>query len=347
MNKFILGVTEFFVVLSILFSTFSIGYVAYVFFTRQVYFSDIYSNTCVIIQDVLNQQKKEAVEANASVEKQPADESSELGYDYIDEQVEHLTRLQELEKNSMTMDLIVFIYGLLSSAFVGVGAYYIKKMKEESNKIQNLYNAASKNLDTSQKNFEKARNKLSTAKKTYSKAQKRINDAEAKIELTEKNISDIKDELEAQKETAKVTMDAITNDCELKQKAIDDFHINIQNVHKKIPYYDALQTANLVLTICFQCEKLNSSNIVEKSILANMLPRFNDTIKFLIASVKNIEKESNNETDVLLFVLNEIKKSIERCSKINNVFFSEKYVQKVKEEIKQCSNTILASQKAN
>lgn len=356
MSKIISRLIEFCVVLSILFSTFSIGYVAYVFYTNQIYFSEIYSNTCVLIQEVLKEQKQDTISTNTSVKKQPVNETdSEL----IDEQVEHLTRLQELEENTMTMDLLVFIYGFLSSVFVSVGAYYIKKMKEESNRIQELYNTACTNSNIAQSNFNTAKtilvsaqsnlknasNKLTTAKRTYSNAQKKINDTEAKIKLTEENVLEIKDELENQKnsfETTKNMMEGIINDCEIKQKTIDDFHISIQNIHKKIPYYDALQTANLVLSICFQCEKLDCNNVTEKTILANMLPRLNDTIKFLLVSVNNIEKGQTNDSDVLKFVLNEIQKSIERCGKLNKVYFSVKYVQKVKKEIKECSDIISA-----
>lgn len=350
MKKFISRLIEFFVILSILFSTFSIGYVSYVFYTKQIYFSEIYSNTCILIQDILNQEKEDAMSANSTEEEQIVNNAPKIDSAFIDEQVEHLTRLQELEENTMTMDLLVFIYGFLSSVFISVGAYYIKKMKEESKKIQELYSTASTNLNTAQSKLDSAKNKLgnaknklSTAKKTYSEAQKKINDTEAKIEHTEKNISEIKNELENQKdsfEKTKVKMEEIINDCNNKQKDIDYFHLNIQNMHKKIPYYDALQTANLVLTICFQCEKLDYNNTVEKTILANILPRLNDTIKFLLVSVKNIEKESSNESDVLKFVLNEIKKSIERCNKLNTVFFSEKYVEKVKKEISECYNII-------
>lgn len=114
---------------------------------------------------------------------------SETDRDTIQTSIEYLDKLQQIQKNSTTNDVMSFIYSSLSTILVGLCAGFVAKSyknveiaNEAVNKAsinaetaQQFAKTAKENAESSEKASNKVKNDLETAKKTYEKALLEIN----------------------------------------------------------------------------------------------------------------------------------------------------------------------------
>lgn len=291
MKKLLSSSISILIVISILFCTLTLIYAGYIFCSQIKCFSDKYAE---VIENIQQYDENEKISRK----------------ELVDEQMEHLTTLQELQENSMSMDLLVFLYGLLCSIFVGIGTYYVKNIKDGSKEADKLY--------------KEAKNLCQQTKKYCLESDNLSKNILYKCRSIEK----------ASKETLK--------SCNQKKEQISTLCDNITNAQSYLFLQNANQTANFVLTLCYKCEGLDQENDTELEILQVLMPKVNDGLYLINDAINRLDmnKILKKDLEMLDLTLKAIKRSVVSCGAINDVFFSKEYVEKVDKEIQEYINKI-------
>ena len=211
--------------------------------------------------------------------------------------------MQELQENTMSMDLLVFLYGLLCTTFVGIGTYYVKNIKDGSKEADKLYKEAKK---------------LCQQTKSY---------CLESDDLSKSILSKCKAIEKASKQTLK--------NCNQKKEQISTLCDNIKNAQSYLFLQNANQTANFVLTLCYRCEGLDLDKAAHIETLHILMPKVNDGLYLINDAINRLDmsKILKKDFEMLELTLKAIKRSVVNCGDINDVFFPKRYVEKVEEEI--------------
>lgn len=213
-----------------------------------------------------------------------------------------LSTLQEVQNNTATTDLIVFLYSFLSTIFVGVGAYYLNNIKTKAEKAKI--------------NFEKEKQMFKKSEKLHKKSNKIFCEAKETV----KRISNIRD------------------DCSNKQSQVQQVCKELERSQSLLEVQNTYQAASLALSLSFACEKLDENIPNEKENLAELMPRLNDAVQFLCRLTSNIDPSLilPKDVEMLQFILKEIQKSLNRCTNKSSIFFTEEYVNAMGRKLKRC-----------
>lgn len=243
------------------------------FIESQKSFSETYSNTANKIANLSNSDRET-----------------------IENSLEYLERLQLIQKNSATNDVMSFIYSVLSTILVGLCAGFVAK---------------------SYKNIEIANESANAASTKASEAKQSAEDSKENSILSQKNLNDAKKDLE----DAKVVYMEALNEINIQKNAIEIITIHIEIVHARsaLSSKDKISANQRFYTIKRLVEKIpinTDKNLATQLLqellsLKNAIEEYNDSIESL--------DESPKKTSSLQAVeryYNELECAVSRCDKI-------------------------------
>lgn len=166
--------------------------------------------------------------------------------------IDHLEKLQQIQKNATTNDVMSFLYSTLSTILVGLCAGFVAKSYKNVETANAAAQEASKNAEATNKHAQKVQE---NAKKTNEYAQK----AQEKAQESEKNANQTKASLEKAKELYNEANNQIN-----KQKAI----ISILSIHIEIVHARAALVA---------CDKIAANQRISN--IKRMVNKIENTIE--------------------------------------------------------------------
>lgn len=237
--------------------------------------------------------------------------------------IDYLERLNAIQKNSSNVDLLVFLYGFLSSILVGVGAYYVNTSKRNAEaaaaKVKKLtieLENCKTNIATvqaAQEALQEIQNSIATSNNTIRQEQKTIFAEQNRIQSAQEDIL-------------------------TKQKTIQNEQIEVAQKHSIMSNEVRLQnttTLSLVTySIIVSCQHLilletpeSEEDNRKTELLFLLIPRFNESMLRLSKAIFELNP-SHNATDSLAVIENIfglIQTSIKLC-KDKSIVFTNDYV---------------------
>lgn len=254
------------------------------FVENQQSFNDAYSNAAIIIAD-----------------------TSPVKRAFIEESMEHLEKLQQMQKNAASNDVMSFLYSTLSTILVALCAGFVaksynnvEKAKESSEKAKEIAEKSNSFAQTAEESAETSSNHAMTAKESASSASK--------------TSEDLKNELKKSKEM----YDKANKEIKIQRDTIQTMEIHIEIIHAR----SALLTRNKIIanqrfySISQKIEALETN--IEKKIISQL----QQELLSLETDVDNFREyanelaDQNNKSSLLIAVDrydSNLKRAIKHC----------------------------------
>ena len=188
--------------------------------------------------------------------------------------IEHMERLQKLQNDTSTNNVMSFLYTMLSSVLVGLCAGFVAKSYNLVEKSKDAAKKSEEKSESSAEHSNKAKEYLDAVSKVYEQIKKILVDSEEKLELSKKYADNAKEY------TTKVSMfhsqltDLLTKSNELYRTATNDKELLKETIQ--------------VLTIHIEIIQAHAALSAHSKIIANQ--RFYN-IKKMVLQIKSTVKK--------------------------------------------------------